>query len=55
VNNNFFDPPAIIKPAEGLATLAGEIKAAHALAEQSTRQGLEHYRHVGELLRKARA
>jgi hypothetical protein len=52
--DKFTNPPAIVREDNSLAQLAGEIKAAHALAESTLRQGLDHYRRVGDLLRKAK-
>ena len=48
------NPPVITQAAESLAALAGEIKATHNLAEHAAQQSLDHYRHVGELLCKAK-
>jgi hypothetical protein len=53
--HKFTNPPAIVcEVSASLGQLVAEIQAAHALAERTTQQGLEHYRRVGELLRKAK-
>jgi hypothetical protein len=49
-----YDPPAIIKPADALAELAGQINAEHQQAESALRTGLEHARRAGELLLQAK-
>jgi hypothetical protein len=48
------NPPAILRPAADLRTLAAEINAAHQSGEESTRRGLAHFRAAGEALLKAK-
>jgi hypothetical protein len=48
-------PPAVVRPAEDLATLAERINAAHARAEAAVRVGLAHAREAGALLLLAKA
>ena len=48
------NPRAITRETEDLAALAGEIKAAHDLAERTAQQSLDSYRRVGDLLRRAK-
>jgi hypothetical protein len=49
------DPPAIVRPAEELAALAGRINREHAAGEEAALRGLEHFRKAGEALLKAKA
>lgn len=52
--NDILNPPAIVRPNEDLQALAHEINSEHALAEQASRKGLEHYRNVGKTLLKVK-
>jgi phage N-6-adenine-methyltransferase len=49
------DPPALVRPAEDLATLAKAINAAHEAAQGAMRTGLEKAREAGDALLKAKA
>jgi hypothetical protein len=52
---DLFNPPALVRPAEDLASLLAAAKAEHEAGEQATRKGLEHYRKAGEVLSKAKS
>jgi hypothetical protein len=54
VNKELFDPPAIVKPADALAELAGRINAEHHQVEQALRAGLQHAKNAGDLLIEAK-
>jgi hypothetical protein len=54
VVNDLLNPPAIVRPAEDLATLAAQINREHAAGEEAARRGLEHFRRAGEALLKAK-
>src|SRR5690349_2314819 len=54
MDRELFDPPAIIKPADALAELAGRINAEHQQAETALRAGLEHAKNAGGLLLEAK-
>jgi hypothetical protein len=54
VSNRVNGVPAIVAPAEDLATLAREINAEHEAGEGAARRGLEHFRAAGERLLKAK-
>jgi Protein of unknown function (DUF3102) len=54
MNRDLFDPLAVVRPAEDLATLAHAINAEHEAAESALREGLAHARAAGELLVKAK-
>ncbi|HEY7423265.1 MAG TPA: hypothetical protein VH682_03395 [Gemmataceae bacterium] len=54
MERELFDPPAIIKPADALAELAGRINAEHQQAESALRAGLQHAKVAGELLIEAK-
>jgi hypothetical protein len=47
--------PAIVRPAEDLATLAQEANRQHAAGVSATRKGVEHLRACGHALKKAKA
>jgi hypothetical protein len=51
---NLIDPPAIVREAEDLKALASQINAQHAAVEGAVRKGLEHARHAGAALIRAR-
>jgi hypothetical protein len=55
MTRDLFDPPAIVRPAEDLATLARQIDAEHQAGEAATRKGLAHFRAAGEKLLRAKA
>jgi site-specific DNA-methyltransferase (adenine-specific) len=52
--NNIINPPAIVRPAEGLASLAAVANEQHEAGEGATRRGLEHFRAAGEALLRAK-
>jgi protein gp37 len=49
------DPPAIVRPADEMATLAAEINRHHEAGEASRRRGLEHFLSAGKALLRAKA
>jgi Protein of unknown function (DUF3102) len=54
MDRNSLNRPAIVKAVDGLAELATNINAYHAIAEESTRKGLVAYRNAGEALLEAK-
>lgn len=48
------DPPALVRPAEGLGELAAVANTGYQRGEDATRQGIEHYIAAGEALVKAK-
>jgi hypothetical protein len=55
MNRDLFSPPAIVREAEDLVTLASRIKAGHEASEQEARSSLVHARQVGDDLIKAKS
>ena len=48
------NPPALVREANSLSQLAGQINAAHTAGEQAIRTGLTFFRQVGAMLVRAK-